>query len=120
MRYTEKTIIIILLFVFVISVNVSARWLSVDPKADKYPSTSPYAYAMNNPLKYIDPNGKETQVFSIPVVLGTKHLFLRVKNDNLNVNTSLGYYPISRVDAVLNMFRSESNVLGDIVILKII
>lgn len=34
-----------------------ARWLSVDPMADKYPGWSPYHYSLNNPLRYIDPNG---------------------------------------------------------------
>jgi RHS repeat-associated protein len=33
------------------------RWLSVDPMADDYPRWSPYAYSMDNPLKYIDPTG---------------------------------------------------------------
>ncbi len=32
-------------------------WLSVDPMAAKYPSTSPYAYCRNNPIRLIDPNG---------------------------------------------------------------
>ena len=33
------------------------RFTSVDPLAEKYYSISPYAYVMNNPLKYIDPDG---------------------------------------------------------------
>jgi RHS repeat-associated protein len=32
-------------------------WLSVDPLADKYPSTSPYMYVRGNPVTLIDPNG---------------------------------------------------------------
>ena len=32
-------------------------WLSVDPMAGKYPSTSPYAYCRNNTIRLIDPNG---------------------------------------------------------------
>ena len=33
-------------------------WLSVDPMSDKYPSTSPYTYCGNNPVKLVDPNGE--------------------------------------------------------------
>ena len=34
-------------------------WLSVDPLSDKYPNLSPYCYAANNPIKLIDPNGRD-------------------------------------------------------------
>ncbi len=34
-------------------------WLSVDPMSDKYPNISPYAYCMWNPVKLVDPDGKE-------------------------------------------------------------
>ena len=34
-------------------------WLSVDPMSDKYPSTSPYTYCGNNPVKLVDPDGRE-------------------------------------------------------------
>lgn len=32
-------------------------WLNVDPLAEKTPSFSPYAYALQNPVRYIDPTG---------------------------------------------------------------
>src|SRR5690606_31146250 len=35
------------------------RWMNVDPLAEKYPSISSYAYVANNPIIYIDPDGKE-------------------------------------------------------------
>ena len=35
------------------------RFLRPDPMQDEYPGISPYAYANNNPLKYVDPDGRE-------------------------------------------------------------
>jgi RHS repeat-associated protein len=37
------------------------RFATVDPKAEKYYSISPYTYCINNPMKFVDPNGKEIQ-----------------------------------------------------------
>ena len=34
-------------------------WLSVDPLAEKYPSISPYVYVANNPMVYVDPDGRD-------------------------------------------------------------
>lgn len=39
--------------------EVMTLWLSVDPMADKYPSISPYTYCAWNPVKLVDPDGKE-------------------------------------------------------------
>lgn len=36
-----------------------ARWLSIDPMADKFPGWNPYNYTLNNPLKNVDPDGRE-------------------------------------------------------------
>ena len=37
-------------------------WLSVDPMSDKYPGVSPYAYCANNPVRLVDPDGREIWV----------------------------------------------------------
>ncbi len=40
--------------------------MSIDPHCEKYYSISPYAYCMNNPIKYIDPNGKDAVLVVFP------------------------------------------------------
>ena len=39
-------------------------WMSVDRFAEKYPATSGYNYAINNPVRYIDINGDSIRVSS--------------------------------------------------------
>ena len=39
--------------------ELMTMWLSVDLLADKYPSISPYAYCAWNPVKLVDPDGRD-------------------------------------------------------------
>ena len=45
--------------------NDIGRFLRPDPMQDKYPGISPYAYANNNPLKFVDPDGNSNHEFFI-------------------------------------------------------
>ena len=64
---------------------VSIIWRNQDPKAEKDLSTSPYVSCNDNPLLYIDDNGKETKVGIETIKLG--HTFLVVQNERLVVYT---------------------------------
>ncbi|KUJ50005.1 hypothetical protein AR685_16580 [Chryseobacterium sp. JAH] len=39
-------------------------WYGVDPLAGKYPNLSPYVYTANNPIKYIDPDGRRIIIWT--------------------------------------------------------
>ena len=39
--------------------DLSGLFLSVDPMADKYPRISPFSYCAWNPVRLVDPNGRE-------------------------------------------------------------
>ena len=41
-------------------------WISVDPLAEKYANTGSYVFCHNNPVKYVDPDGKFA--FLIPII----------------------------------------------------
>ena len=44
--------------------ELMTSWLSVDPLADKYPNISPYAYCAWNPIKLVDPDGREIYILT--------------------------------------------------------
>lgn len=58
-------------------------WLSVDSLADKYPSISPYAYCVWNPIKVVDSDGKEP----IKPYVGTVAGFVKFMN---GLSTGIG------------------------------
>ena len=39
----------------------TCRFTTMDPLAEKYYSTSPYAYCVNNPMRFVDTDGKKNK-----------------------------------------------------------
>ncbi len=63
------------------------RWLSVDPLAWKYPSLSPYNYTSNNPIKYVDYDGRDFGVLSVPAAIIIGEIIFSVAVTAWTVNT---------------------------------
>ncbi len=64
--------------------ELMTMWLSVDPMADKYPSISPYAYCNWNPVKLVDPDGKEVDNY---LIFENGYIFKEETTDNTNTYT---------------------------------
>ena len=69
------------------------RFLRPDPMQDEYPGISPYAYANNNPLKYVDPDGRAFETVWDVVNIG-------IGAASLAQNNREGSYGWAALDAV--------------------
>jgi len=92
------------------------RWHVVDPLADKYPSWSGYNYVYNNPLKNIDPNGKEIWVFYEEAVKDKKSGNVKLNKDgSIKTRTqSVQYKDGAFFDKKGNEFKGDNKFLSQV------
>jgi RHS repeat-associated protein len=69
------------------------RWKGIDPLADKYFGISPFAYVANDPIKFIDPDGRKIVISGSQASLATSELQASTGGTvtlNVNKDGSLG------------------------------
>jgi RHS repeat-associated protein len=99
--------------------ELMTMWLSVDPMADKYPSISPYAYCAWNPVKLVDPDGREVYITGDAADKATKQLSSRgitVTRDNETgrLSCTLTGKKLSKEDKVLIEAINSKNVVVNV------
>ena len=63
------------------------RFTVVDPFAEKYAHISPYAYCANNPIKYVDPDGRENVIALSRNRESTSSIIKAIANFPINTKT---------------------------------
>ena len=67
-----------------------ARWWSVDPKWNEYPSVSPYVFCMDNPIMLVDPDGEKVVPFGLLEYYGKA----KYGNSHLGEVQKIGIYNV--------------------------
>ena len=73
----------------------TGRWNNVDPLASKYIFESPYVYCHNNPLIYVDPDGRDGIIV--------------IKNGQININANVYAYGAGANKQVISQMQSDVN-----------
>ena len=66
------------------------RTTTMDPHAEEYPETSPYAWCANNPVRFVDEDGRDWYEDTIKTIRWTDYTSQRQMNDAGIVGTYLG------------------------------
>lgn len=72
----------------------TARWSSPDPLAEKYYSTSPYAFCSGNPVNFIDPDGKDFRkiVRGNTITITATYYYKRDNNSKESLQQAISFW----------------------------
>jgi hypothetical protein len=61
--------------------DAPGRWMSPDPLSEEFPSWSPYNMSFNNPIRFVDPDGRAPQECCPDLVKAFKGIYGSVKSE---------------------------------------
>ena len=93
--------------------DLSGLFLSVDPMSDKYPSVSPYAYCMWNPMRLVDPDGDSI------IVIGSQseEIVKQLQTNNMNVSIDRnGFLKVNLLDKGYPTLSDDEQVIYEAIV----
>ncbi|MBR2128563.1 MAG: RHS repeat-associated core domain-containing protein [Bacteroidales bacterium] len=98
---------------------VVGRWFAPDPLAEKYYGISPYAFCNNNPVNFVDSDGRD--IYRYDDKSGTFHLYQETNDDfdqvaRFRYNKETGDYELKtrkNGDIMIRMDNVEKGILSD-------